>query len=404
MSSVAGPIRVVHTMPDLIVGGGQHLLLRNIKGLDPARVESIVCCINALGEMEGAYRAAGFRIECLNCRGKAGLLSAARRLAKLVKRERIDLIHTNNTVADRTVGQLAAILTGRPVVNSLHSEHLKSDDLKGVKAVPRRLARWLGIALAKRTVDHVVPVSGSVNESWDPYLRAMGIGPEKVTVVNPGLAPDRFERLSEAERGALKREIGIEGAGPVLINVGRLNYHKGQHWLVPMMRRVVESHPKAKLLLIGDGQDKELLAKSIVDNGVQASVTMLGQRSDITRLLNIADMFVFPSLTEGFPLAVLEAMAAGLPIVAFSLPSFRGCVDDGASAVLVPLGDSEAFTGAVLDVLADRARMKTMGAAALAVGHRFTQEATSGALTKIYESLVTRRTNTATGRVAGATP
>ena len=394
------PIRVVHMMPDLIVGGGQHLLLRNIKGMDPRRVKSTVCCVRALGPMETAYREAGVALECLNCRGNRALIGAAKRLAALIRRDGIDLVHTNNTVSDRTVGQLAAWITGRPVVNSLHSEHERSDSMTGPRAFPRRIARALGIRLGRATVDHVVPVSHSVRESWEPYLNAMGIGPDRITVINPGLAPERFTRLSEPERIALRKSLNIEGAGPILINIGRLNYHKGQHWLIPMMRPVLEKHPKARLLLVGDGQDRELLTESIRKHDLQSSVSMLGQRSDITPLLNIADLFVFPSLTEGFPLAVLEAMAAGLPIVAFSLPSFRGVVDDGASAALVPLGDADQFTRTVVQVLDNTARMRDMGRAALTIARRFTQEATSGALTRIYESLVPAPA----ARPAGAIP
>jgi glycosyltransferase involved in cell wall biosynthesis len=383
----AAPTRVIHTMPDLIVGGGQHLLLRNIKGMDPRRVQSIVCCTCALGPMEAAYREAGFQLECLNWTSHAGVVGAARRLAAIIRQNHVDIIHTNNTVPDRTVGQLAAYLTGRPVVNSLHSEHERSDSMKGLKTIPRRFARSLGIRLSRATVDHVIPVSQSVRESWEPYLRAMGIGPDRITVINPGLAPERFTRLSEPDRAALRKSLNLDGAWPVLINIGRLNYHKGQHWLVPMMRQVVAKHPSARLLLVGDGQDRELLTNSIRANELHSVVSMLGQRSDITPLLNVADLFVFPSLTEGFPLAVLEAMAAALPIVAFNLPSFRGVVDDGNSAALVTLGNADELTRTVMQVLDDPARLNSMGRSALSVAHRFTQEATSGAITRIYESL-----------------
>lgn len=384
----SAPVRVAHLMPDLIVGGGQHLLLRNLKGMDPARVHNTVVCVNALGEMEPAYRQAGLPLFCLQASGKTGLLAAASKLTRLIRDQGINLIHTNNTVADRTVGQLAAWRTGLPVVNSLHSEHLPSINLSGPKAIPRRIVRSLGIALARRTVDHVIPVSDSVRESWAPYLQSMGIGPDRITVINPGLAPERFQRLGNAERAYLRRELALDTADPVLINVGRLNYHKGQHWLIPMMRDVLRAHPNAKLILVGDGQDRQRLEQSTRDLNLQATVLMLGQRSDVTALLNIADLFVFPSLTEGFPLAVLEAMAARLPIVAFGLPSFRGVVDDGTSAALVPLGDAPAFTTAVLEVLSDRHRMSAMGQSALNVAHRYTQAATSGALMRIYESLV----------------
>jgi glycosyltransferase involved in cell wall biosynthesis len=387
------PIRVVHMMPDLMVGGGQHLLLRNIKGMDPSRVKSYVCCVRALGDMEEAYRAAGVEVLCLNMRSGTQLIQATRQLAAIVKRENIDIIHTNNTVLDRTVGQLAALRTGRPVVNSLHSEHESSESIskKGLKSLPRRIKREFGIRLGRATVKHVLPVSGSVKESWWPYLRAMKIRPEQVTVVHPGLAPERFVSLSEAQRTELRRTVGVDDANPLLINVGRLNYGKGQHWLVPMMKPALEKHPKAKLILVGDGQDRQVLTESIRSLGLESSVIMLGQRSDVTQLLNIADLFVFPSLTEGFPLAVLEAMAAGKVMVGFRLPSFRECVEEEKSGVLVPIGDSEALTKAVLEVLADPARMREMGLRSRAIAERFTQRSTSEKLESVYASLVAAR-------------
>lgn len=376
-------------MPDLIVGGGQHLLLRNIKGMDPSRVKSFVCCVRALGPMEEAYRAAGVELSCLGMRKGSQVVGTARQLASMIRRESIDIVHTNNTVLDRTVGQLAALMTGRPVVNSLHSEHESSHAISkaGLKAMPRRLKRGIGIWLARRTVKHVVPVSGSVQESWGPYLRAMRMTPEQVTVVHPGLAPERFATLSESQKKELRHALGVEHASPLLINVGRLNYGKGQHWLVPMMKAVVARHPNAKLILVGDGQDRQVLTDAIRSHGLESVVLMLGQRSDVTQLLNIADLFVFPSLTEGFPLAVLEAMAAGLGLVAFRLPSFRECVEEGKGGVLVPLGDAEALTSAVLEVLDHPERMSEMGLASKGIAERFTQRSTSEKLEAIYASL-----------------
>src|ERR1043165_8054609 len=340
--------------------------------------------------MEEAYRAAGVELSCLNMRKGSQLLGAARELAAMIRRERIDVIHTNNTVLDRTVGQLAALFTKRPVVNSLHSEHESSEAIHkaGLKALPRRMKRGVGIWLARATVKHVVPVSGSVKESWWPYLQAMRISPGKVTVVHPGLAPERFATLTDEQKRELRRSLGVEGASPLLINVGRLNYGKGQHWLVPMMKPVVERHPNAKLILVGDGQDRQVLTDSIRSHGLESVVLMLGQRSDVTQLLNIADLFVFPSLTEGFPLAVLEAMAAGKGLVAFRLPSFRECVEEGKSGLLVPLGDAEALTKAVLDVLERPEQIAEMGRVSRETAGRFTQRSTSEKLGGIYASLM----------------
>jgi glycosyltransferase involved in cell wall biosynthesis len=309
----------------------------------------------------------------------------------MIRREKIDIIHTNNTVLDRTVGQLAALLTRRPVVNSLHSEHESTAQITqaGLRSLPRRLKRGVGILLARTTVKHVVPVSTSVKESWWPYLDAMRIKRERVTVVHPGLAPERFAVASDAERATLRVGIGIDDAWPVLINVGRLNYGKGQHWLVPMMKPVLERHPKAKLVLVGDGQDRQVLTDSIHSLGLESAVKMLGQRSDITQLLGIGDLFVFPSLTEGFPLAVLEAMAAGLAVAAFRLPSFRECVDEGKNGVLVPLGDADALTKAVLELLDHPEQLEAMGRECREVASRFLQRMTSEKLEAIYSSLVT---------------
>src|SRR5690242_19582406 len=119
------PIRVLHMLPDLKVGGGQHLLLRHLSGMDRAAVTNHVCYVRGPVEMEPLYRAAGVPTYGLGLSSAAGVVGALRRTLRLVRDLRIDVIHTNNTATDRFFGQMAALIRRVPVVNSLHSEFEK---------------------------------------------------------------------------------------------------------------------------------------------------------------------------------------------------------------------------------------------------------------------------------------
>ncbi|MEX2217482.1 MAG: glycosyltransferase [Phycisphaerales bacterium] len=385
------PIRVLHMLPDLAVGGGQHLLLRHLSGMDPGAVENHVCVVGPPEEMRHAFEKLGVPCHTLGLRSRPGLPLAAARLVGLLRRLRVEVVHTNNTALDRTLGYFGAMALRLPVVNSLHSEFVALGGLSGASAgLRRRASRRVGLWAARRVVAHTVAVSRGVRRFWEPYLREQGATPARVSVVYPGLEPHRFRPPPPERLAALRDELRLADAAPVLLNVGKLIDGKGQRHLVRIMPEVLARHPRAVLLLAGDGPDQPVLEAMIRERSLGPSVRLLGRRDDVAALLWLADLFVFPSHSEGFPLSVLEAMAAARPVVAFRLPAFQELVSEDTDADLVPIRDEPALLRAILRLLADPALRRAMGDAAQRTVSRFTQRASSRALEEIYRSLVPR--------------
>lgn len=387
-------IRVLHTMPDLAVGGGQLLLLRNVSAMDKQAFSHVVCTVHPLhgaaAGMEAKYREAGIEVVSLNLRSAAGLPAAIRRLCRLIRERRIDLIHANNTGSDRLVAQLAARRTGLPLVNTLHSALYLGRKTRGPKDLVRRLRLTIDRAVARRTIRHCIAVGQAVKEAWLPYTTRYGLGPDRITVIHPGVDLSRFTPLPENAKADLRRSLGVTDAEPLLLTVSRLTNGKGLHLLIPLMREVRFRHSRAKLLLVGDGELRADLERMIRDEGLGDAVVMTGRRDDVPALLGIADLFVFPSFSEGFPLSVLEAMAAGVPIAAFDLPSFVELGEGRACAALEPIGDGPALTRAVLDLLADPARLAEMSRKGREVAQRYSQEQASRAIEEVYRSVLRR--------------
>ncbi len=377
------PLRVLHMVPNLAVGGGQVMLLRNVTGFDPRRVRSHVCSVwrDGPSSMTERFVAAGVPVLNLELR-RSALPLAVLRLARYVRRHRIDLIHTNNTPWDRRVGALAARLTGTPVVNTFHS--MTFSRRPPIDAIDERICagRFHG----------AIAVSEAVRQAWSPYMRRVRLPEDEVRVIPAGVDLERFSRgLAPEREAALRRELDLEGAGPLLIDVARFAPGKGQAELAAVLRAALRRWPRAALLLVGDGPERPAIEAALAAQGVAHAARLVGQRDDVADLLALADVFVFPSAGEGLGIAVLEAMAAAKPVVAYDLPALRETLVPGESGLLVPVGDVPALGEAVLALLDDPARRERIGAAGrAAVEARFGRDRALRAIETLYEEVAGR--------------
>ncbi|MDE2051442.1 MAG: glycosyltransferase, partial [Gammaproteobacteria bacterium] len=176
-------------------------------------------------------------------------------------------------------------------------------------------------------------------------------------------------------RGRVRSELGIEAGRPVLAIIGRMHPVKGHRALLAMLPAVVRSCPRALLLVIGDGPERtpcEALARSL---GISQHVRFLGRRDDVPRLLAAIDLVLMPSQSEGLGLAAIEALAAARPVIAFSVGGLPEVVVDGLNGRLVPPGDSQAFTSAVIETLRDPGRRFSYARGAASSAEHFGVEA-----------------------------
>lgn len=386
---------VLHLLPDLNTGGGTHLLLRNASRLSRQHFRQFICHIRADAPMHQQFADARLKTFSLDVDRPMDLVGAAYRLKRFIDEERIDLIHTNNTRLDRRLGEWMGRLCSIPVINTLHA-------MPGSQPRPwlHQECRRLYNRFASRAIVHVVAVSDSTRLAWQDELDELGLQPDQISIIPPGVDMATFPQdgmmdrssVSSSRAGSLPRDLpGLADAGPILVNVARLVRGKGHHDLLFMQREMLRRWPNAKLLLIGDGPLRRELAAKAADLGLQSHVIFAADRADVPSLLALADLFVFASCSEGFGMAVVEAMAAALPVVAYDLPALREFIENGRSGLLTPLGDTAALTQAAHQLLSDRSLAARMGRRGRAiVVERFDVQGVAQQWSELYLNVIER--------------
>jgi len=188
-----------------------------------------------------------------------------------------------------------------------------------------------------------------------------GIRTERIVVIQNGITPVQVEG---ANRAGVRQAVGIGADDPFLIAVGRLVYSKAHEILIAAMPAVLERFPDAKVGICGDGALRPKLEEQIQSLGLSDSVKLFGHSDDVEKFLASADVFVMPSLWEGLPIALLEAMSAGLPTIATKVEGVEDVVEEGKHGLLVPAGNIRALADALITLLVEPALRLKMGIAA----------------------------------------
>jgi glycosyltransferase involved in cell wall biosynthesis len=353
-AAVAGarePLRSVALVVDSLAVGGAEIMVAELAAALAARgTRTVVISLSAPtgSAVEARIRSAGAVIAHLPATSAHSLLAMRRlgRLRRLLRDLDPDVVHTHLS-SGNILGALAARAAGRPVVATVHSivEH------------PHRhyRARHAIESGALRLASRVIAVGPAVATAHRGRVPA-----ERLAVVlnpaRPAGAP------GEAGRRARRHELGAGDDDVVLIAVGRLTSAKAWPDLLAAFERVRGTHPSARLVIVGDGEERDLVETERSAHGLDAAVAMLGQRDDVPDLLQAADLFVSSSRVEGAPVAVLEAMAAGLPVVATDVGDVATILP-ATAGVLVPPGDPAALAAAVSRLLDDPGARRAMGEA-----------------------------------------
>lgn len=217
----------------------------------------------------------------------------------------------------------------------------------------RRKARRLVDVAA--SVDHHIAVSDGVRRSYE----RIGVPPAKFTTVPNGIE----SREAGPGRAAARRRLGLDDDQLVVLTAGRLVKMKGQRYLIEATQSLLERFPRLIVVILGRGGMQQELADLAEELGVASAVRLPGHRRDARMLLDSADVFALPSRSEGMPLAAIEAMDAGIPVVATRVIGSEEVVLDCVTGRLVPAEDSSALGAALADLLADPVKRAAYGAA-----------------------------------------
>ncbi len=348
---------MVHVIDGLGAGGAERSLVELLPVARAAGWASTVVCLyrREQGVQSGALDR-GEDVRFLGARSLPGRVRALRRVLDDVDP---DLVHS--TLFDATMvsrlacrGRQAPLLTS--LVNTPYAEARLRDP--NVHVVSLRALRGLDQATSRWT-DRFHAITGAVA---DAATRDLGVHCGRISVIPRGRDPERLGKPSPARRTAARASLGIGCSTPIVVTIGRHEYQKGQIHLLRAVRRLLDDHPEAVILLAGrDGAASAELRRVHAELGLGDRVRFLGHRDDVPELLAAADVFAFPSVYEGLGGALIEAMALGLPVVASDIPAVREVVENGLTADLVAPGDPVALGEAVARLLSDRDRLKAYG-------------------------------------------
>jgi glycosyltransferase involved in cell wall biosynthesis len=364
------------------MGGAESLVVPFIRGYDRERYELFVCCLASIGGnvVESEVRAEG--VPFLNV-GAKNLrdVRAFRKLLRFVREQRIELIHAHLTYA-ATWAALLSRITGVRSIASLHVAPPRASRAAVARDYLMRFAldRWSSAVIA---------VSGALREQ---YLRLRSVNPAKYRAVHNGIQLSRFSGSRDESRAFVEREFGIPSDARIAVTVSVLREGKGVEMLLAAADAVVQQVPDAYLLIVGDGAKRdEWTALSRTLGAAADRVVWAGYRRDVHAILAGCDLLVHPSLDDAFPTVLLEAMAAGLAVVASRVGGIPEIVMDDITGKLVPPANPEALTRAIVALLRDSAMTSRMGNAARSVAReRFSTEAWIARLDRVYEELVPR--------------
>ena len=276
-------------------------------------------------------------------------LQLRRTVKKAIQQARVydpDIVYSNQQHWDCYVATEVAKALGKPQVIHLHY-------IIGPWLRQQPLQRLL-------TTDHVIVVSDFIRGEALKH----GVAPERVTTVRNTMAisPEQPARVAQEVRA----ELGIPADAPLIGIIARLSPGKGQDDTIEAFSLIAGQYPNARLMIVGDGETRQALEEQAGRLGVKDRVLFTGRRSDVPRLLAAIDLFSHPSRLDPCPLALLEACAAGLPVVAYAEGGACEVVLSDETGVLVPPGDVKGLAGALAALIKDRSRAKQLGIAARA--------------------------------------
>jgi glycosyltransferase involved in cell wall biosynthesis len=377
------PLPVLYLIDSLGPGGAERLMVDLLPRL---REHGIAPAVVAIQERHGNpvaddLRAAGVEVTTIGIE-RLRERRALARVTEVVERLRPAIVHTQLEFSN-ILGSIAARRLGLPAIATIHT-------LDRPRRFSRDSARFrlMGWTLRHRA-DRVIAVSESARRH---VLTRAGLRRGQTATIHNGIDLSAFTTDRSAAGAELRESLGIAPETPVLATVAVLRQPKGIDDMLEALPIVGAGHPDLVYVVAGDGEHRSALESRARLLGVSKSTRFIGRTSDVPAVLAAADAFVLPSHTEALPTVVIEAMAAGLPVVATSVGGVPELVDHGVTGILVPAHAPERLADAVARVIDSPRQAEAMGIAARRTAlERFGIERQAARLADEYRVLVARR-------------
>lgn len=338
--------RVFYLLDSLHIGGTETQAVELARRISAAGYRVTLGCLRAQGPLLGKLEGSGVRVEEFHPAGgidsPAGVYQLLR-LSWFLRREKFDIVHTHDLWSN-LMGVPAARLAGVKAIISSRRDLGHLDWYQG----PRR--NWLRRI---QNLSHVVLANASPIR--DSLIAEDGFSPAKLRVIHNGVDVARFQH----GRGDREELFPQSSRQKLIVLVGNMHSDiKGHPWAIDAAPAVVQEFPDARFVFVGDGEQRAVFQQQAAQLGLGGNFVFLGHRDDIPEILSVCDIAMLPSRAEGMPNAILEYMAAGLPVVATRVGGNTELIEDGLTGLLVRAEDSAALAAALLRLLKNPAESR----------------------------------------------
>jgi glycosyltransferase involved in cell wall biosynthesis len=367
-----GLLCVMQIISNLEIGGAQEVVRTLAENLGKVGCQPIVVTFKD-GPMRADLERLGIPVEILPARqyGVTALpqyvkymLRTRRALLELVRKYKVDVIQTHLlrsldflVLSLRLDSNVRVFWTFHNARFDLREEHLARQKWL---FKPKRWGHHAMYQLGARWVNKLIAVSEDVKTSILNTLP--GIPEKRIVSISNSVDVNRYGDRSA--RTAVRRELGLDDHHKIMLVVATLKEQKGHYFLLNALHEIVKQFPDLKVLFAGDGELRTTLQTHALKLHLENNVHFLGNRNDIPKLLAASDYFILPSLWEGLPMALIEAMASGLPIIATRVSGTNQVMVHGETGLLVPPGDAKELERAILELLSNPYTAFRMGKAA----------------------------------------
>lgn len=334
----AEPIHILHLIDTTGPGGAETVFTTLLRSLDTDRYQHTVV-LRGEGWVADTARDIGIEPLIIDSKGSFNLGYVAT-LVRLIRRHRIALVHAH-LLGSNVYGALAALVCGVPMIATFHG---------GVDVASNERFLATKFRLINMGARAIVCVSKRLQ---DELGSRSPLASKKLRLIYNGVDPDKFR---PQESDALKAELGLPADSKLVISIGNIRPAKGYSYLVDAVPQVVARDPSVHFVVVG--HPRKDLFKELEDKvkygGTAANIHFLGFRSDVQDLLCQADVFLLPSTSEGFSISTVEAMMAGVPVIATRSGGPEEILDHEDTGILISVADSKAISQAVLEVIGEQ--------------------------------------------------
>ncbi|VAW73264.1 hypothetical protein MNBD_GAMMA15-651 [hydrothermal vent metagenome] len=332
----------------LYLGGAENVVANIARQADRNRFDMQICCLKEKGVLGEQLESEGVRV--LLPEKASGLLGKLRALKQLIVSEQPDLIHSHGTAALLNIGPACMTGVRVPLIHTYHFgnyPHISKPYLWSERIFSRLARRCVAVSESQKAA----------------VIEHLYVQENKVDVVLNGV-PENPYRGDSGSRAKARSEFGYSDDEIVIGCIAVLSRQKGVNYLLESARELLERDIRLRFLIVGGGHLEQELRDQCSAYGLDKKIQFTGWRSDALRLLGALDIFILPSLWEGLPMVLLEAMATELPIVVTDVADNRYIIDDGVSGLIIPPENSSAISEAILRLAGDMSAARAMGQAA----------------------------------------